>query len=1435
MTTITFSLIICFSFLFPVAGHSGVLEPSLPEPIVPETVELRPNSPFPEWIFIWKQARSAAREGNFTRAARRYQELLMRNPNISEAHWELARVSLARGLYDQAADLLDGLLPEYQDRLEVLLTMAHVQEELGQCEKALRFYMSALKNEGNNIRALSGVARCLLYEGEDKKAVPYLERLHENGKGGEELAEILAGIYYDLKLYQKVLEVLIPLVETGDPSGEALFLAAKSSASLNNADKAFLYWQELLKRGIERKEAHGWLADYYYGEKRNCRAALNHLLALHDIMSPDKNLFLRITHCYIQLNELQKGLDFVNHYLSHQSDDREALRLLVNINASLGREDQTLAALDRYFAVESRPSPEKLKQAARLYDARGRYREAIPLYKRLLQKNPNDRGLLKTLAEDLLAIGEDEGALHILNQLAVVSPEPEIYQAMADLLEKLNRCDELILVLERLHIKNPADPETIFKLISLYLDKNEDERAEVLYREVADDLLASAELLRKRGEFAIFFGMREHALRDYSRLLEMEYDREICLAGAGIAGSLGLVPELREYTALYLQKSAGLNSSSSKTADQDILRKPVFQSIGEDDYLYLAQAWRDAFLHETSRRMYRFITGDSEASGNIRSLAFFGLAGLFHQEGRMYKAEEAYRMAIVLADNPYSLMGSLVETCLEADNYEKASTWLSLMKTAGKRGGPGPGNRPAEDISPQEHFADRPRAVDWYREFLEVKMGIYRGAFRDAVARGEILLGKIPGKVNYGTGPQDGYPKKEAVHLQHRVKKLLIFAYVNLHEFERAEQLLSELESVKSPPMLPETLRFLMLREKGEGDNEIFASLLSEAEYDLGLLDNLQNIFTSLGPAGNENLLEGYADRTRQLVLDKNQGNLRAAVELGWSLMAQRKYLRTQTLCREYLQRFRDSVTMQSLAAHLNYRLHLADRALFYCNKVLVENKERADMLLLKARIIWRSDREKSLAIIMDYLDEPVNERIKTVAARKNVDLPSPPEKSFWEKYSDQVMRRERAGKQYLETVMSPEFLAGSKKEEVLAVINQYYARYRWQLLFREEFSARQALLRGEYFRAAHHFTNLINNEKHSDPSLIFDLALVYGKLGQIEDEASLFRQLKRYDPEYPGLDDEIRRNRLQLRPRLAARYSYLQEEGWDGYKAMKRSEAGVGSRFTFDPREEIELTASHIRYDPTGGVGDPLSAKRVFLSSQGRFWNQTDFKIGAGVEFLNYKNTGTGLFLCRIGRKFNDDLSASLSFERDVVADTYASLTRNIVTDHSRASLSWDISPYFSAGGDYGLVNYSDSNELDEYSLWTKCHFFGKPSYLTFTYQYSFMDADEFMVEKGTLLDDGFRTEDHPYWAPRDYWENSFSLNWRQSISNLLDEFEYPGYYSASFTVDYDERGQLRQTVEGGIYLEWARHFIGRSTIKYTASENYDVREFSLAAVYRW
>ncbi len=195
----------------------------------------------------------------------------------------------------------------------------------------------------------------------------------------------------------------------------------------------------------------------------------------------------------------------------------------------------------------------------------------------------------------------------------------------------------------------------------------------------------------------------------------------------------------------------------------------------------------------------------------------------------------------------------------------------------------------------------------------------------------------------------------------------------------------------------------------------------------------------------------------------------------------------------------------------------------------------------------------------------------------------------------------------------------------------------------------------------------------------------------------------------------------------------------------------------------------------------------------------------------------------------------ANSLYARDAVTDTLASLTRNIVAENYKGGLFLGILPRLITGGDYGYTNYSDGNEVKAYSVWASYIIIPEPTYLQFKFKYEFLDARESGDTGGPLLVDGFAALDHPYWAPTNYWKNSYNILWKHKLSADTLERGTPSYYSAEFMLDYDSQGHVIQTIKGGFFLELTRNFMLESALRLVNSDEYRDRDFTLSAIYRW
>jgi hypothetical protein len=442
--------------------------------------------------------------------------------------------------------------------------------------------------------------------------------------------------------------------------------------------------------------------------------------------------------------------------------------------------------------------------------------------------------------------------------------------------------------------------------------------------------------------------------------------------------------------------------------------------------------------------------------------------------------------------------------------------------------------------------------------------------------------------------------------------------------------------------------------------------------------------------------------------------------------------------------------------------------------------------------------------------------------------LPRDEEPGLWEKLTVAEIDR----KSVIDALMEPQALLEPGAASLNRLAVSFYARYRWHKQFVLEKIARQAVLDREYLAAANYFRSLLQ-EFPAEASLRFDLAGIYSRFGQLGHEAALYEEITAAGGDFPGLAEARQRNELKRRPQASLGYGYLREEGREGYKAIRKSWEGGGLQYSPYLQHELEVNLARLDYQGTDGDGK-IRGNRAFVSYAANINPQLLLRGGLGAELLEDGHSDTALLKLAAEGRLGDRLTGVISYDRDVMSDTLASLGRNIVQQDYRADLVLDMVPSVQVGGGYLHTDFSDDNSLKGYDLWAAYLLFFEPAFLRFSYTYDFKDTAEGR-DGGPLLPDGFSASDHPYWTPMNYWQNRFGVYFKHQLSD--DQFRrgVPRYYDLEYVVVYDEMGYALQTLKGGFLVECTPRVIFSLTTALTSGQEYRSKEFFLSAVYRW
>lgn len=1376
------SLLFCCAALLGSTAvcQAGTLGDFYKSPRLPQQTVISAQESSPQWVSFWQAARKLARAGDYPAALNQYELFLGGKMNMAQPRWEMASILLAQHQFDRAAVLLEMLLEEFPEQVEYLNGLGYAMQETGRLERAVELFEQAAEVEPENLITLTGMSESLLSLGQWQDALPYLEQLHASRTDDAALGEKLVSVYDQLRLYDRARPLAVQLADRRNASITNLRIAARICAELGQDKPAERYWRRLLDKSPAEESAHAWLAAHLE-ERGSCDEALTHLLFLLEKDGENPDILVRTGGCYLQIKEPAKALPYYEKYLKYVPRDKEASQQLVNIHAALGDESGTLAALDRYFQVEPHPSLGNLRRAARLYDGVGRYHDAIPIYRRLLELKPDDPELLGTLAQDLLAIGDDEGALETWAHLATVSPDSRtIYHMMLDLLLRLDHPEKLHDVLMRLHELEPENAAVTLRLASSFIAAGRIRKGEAVFQDVAAQELQTTELLLMRARIFEALQMADHALDDYEAALKSHDERtDLHLKSLQLAASLGKLTRARSHFA----------------AVED-------SPLAPQERLAVANAFRDGCDFDAAYLIYQEMTGDTGLDKALRCQVYVELAVSYEQQRLFYEAEQALRLAFFAdAERQSEVLARLVELKLHTGLPGDAAVWLAQMRY---------GDPPA-----RRNGAGNDR--DFLRKLMMIKQFNADGKYAAAMRRAVELRNEIKTQ-----GSSDSY---RGVAVVDRATVELARAYLGMKEYEEAEKqclLLLERETID--------FQALLLMRKiyaAQGNTEAAAgmdkTIAALAGKDLGRMLMLTRLYYETGDIAQ---MTQSAHAAREMGPD----SFSASFCLARAYSSSGQLAQARDLINSLQRDYPENQAIHALAARVAFIMGFNQEALSYSDSVLARYPDRADMQLLKARVYWRKlDWKNSFAIYDNYLNPSVSDLFIRHSSAAGLQMPQEPAPSFWQRVTFT-----RPGKgRLIDRVMSPASMAIPEQKDVNMVAVPLYSRYMWQQRFAAEMSARQLVEQRDDFQAVNQFTQLVKKYPE-DESLLFDLAGIYSRLGKLGDEALLYERIGHIDPDYPGLAEASERNRLKRMPRVSLTYHYEEENGWNGYKELRRDSADFGSWASLKPGSDVDLLLSRIKYSDVDTDND-IMANRAFIAYDANIFDRLDVHLGGGLEAADGEFDDAEIIECGLTGKVGDRLQGEFTYVRDVVADTLASLTRNIISDNYQGGLFLGLMPRLIAGGDYGYTSYSDGNEVKGYSVWASYIIFPEPTYLQFRFKYEFLDARETGDRDGPLLDDGFAAHDHPYWAPLNYWKNSYNILWKHKLSADTLERGTPSYYSAEFMLDYDSQGHVIQTVKGGFFLELTRNLMLESAIRLVNSDEYRDRDFTLSAIYRW
>lgn len=1312
------------------------------------------------WFTLWNEARDLAGKGQLTQAVTKYTELLKEKNNLEPAQWEFVQILLKMERLPEAASILEVLLETNPDSLDYLETLAEIMTKQGHSGRAAELLRHAYELSPGSMGLLEKLSRAFLKAGNSREALPYLEELHQRRPADRAVRNDLARLYYELGEDEKARTLLIATANDEDVELPMLVITARVHDRLGLQNLAVEYWKKIVARQPDNREGRDRLLKYYEQEGQGPEA-LEYLLALLE-QNPEKpGMLKRVGQIYAGMTRFSEALPYFERYIALRPDDKEVLRLVIDIHSALGNKQKSIAALDRFFTLEPEPDRDNLLQAGRLYEAGGRYEDAVKVYERILKTGPDDTEILARLARALLAAGKEEAASGIWTRLA--------------------RRQNLLAVLEELHTLEPSDQRVTQRLAFTYAEMGLLEKSRIMFEKLGREGNRNPEVLKAGAELYERMGWTGHAFETYEELMAVSPGRtEAVLPMVRLAGRLGFVERLwLHWGKLGYGDPAG---------------------AGVRERTVLAQALLDSGSLAEARRVYQTLLDEQIAPG-MKIAVLTGIAEAYRRSGLPYEAEESLREALSVNADDYGVLRRLFELKLEEGRYEDAAVWLERV-------------RDVADYSPGGGAVASGRASFPEVRLLRARLLAAEGQYRLAIKLVERLLDELA---------SSGAPGPEGLRLEAGISLCrFLLASGRADEAEEHGLLLQQ----QHPASLETSVllgRIYLAVDDPERAEEEIRRAAEQAAGDLGLLLKLVNLYRRQ---------EEYSRmiQAAESAVQGNPGSLQALLLLAEGFEADGQSGRAIEVLRRVEQKYPHHFEARVKLAGLLMESGRFAEALELCDELLAQ-ESRADLLLIKARILWsRKKWDESLEVYQQYLTPAVEQLFVENCKVLGIEPPPAEKRSIWE-----MVRSGKTGEKiFLDRVMTSAFAVSQDRQDRLYTVaaSPLYSRYCWQEHFNLEMKGRRSVDRREYFAAGHYFEELVEKFPH-DASLQFDLAGLYSRLGDLGKEEALYERIAGINAAYPGLSEARERNRLKLKPRSSINYGYRKEEGREGYKALRSEWQGLSFWVSPKPGQGLDLSLKRINYQATD-FERKVKATRGELLYNTALAERLELSLGGGFESLDNGHPDAALVRCGLKAGVGNRINTKISFERDLIHDTTASLTRSITRHAFNAAASMDLVPGLSAGGQYTLIDYSDDNRTNGYDFWASYLFLTDPVTLELKYQYDFKESDQGSIP-GPLQPDGFARDDHPYWSPQNYWQNRFSLAFKHRLSDEPYGRGVPSYYSAEYSVSYDSRGYAIQAWKGGVFFELTPHFMLEASAGITSSQEYRDRSISCFVVYRW
>ena len=332
-----------------------------------------------------RRAISFHKNGQLDQAEEIYKNVLISDPQQSDAQYLLGIISLNKGNYEAAIKLIDKAITIDPTKAPYYNDCAQAYTALGNTENAINYYKKAITLNKNNIEAYNNIGNIFREIGEHEQAIIHLKKAIDLDSTFTEGHYNLALTYNENNDYKNAVFYYNKTIEI-NPN----FFAAYNNLGLiykknHDIETAFQYFKQAISINPKYLDAYSNLG-YTYLLYANTDEAFRNFKIILNIEPTYIKAYMGMAIVMRHLNKQNEAISQLKKALSIKPDDPNVLSALGQTLTELGKKEKAI----KYFenAIKIKPSSYGAIYMLALINPESKYLTTIK--KSLKNNNLND-------------------------------------------------------------------------------------------------------------------------------------------------------------------------------------------------------------------------------------------------------------------------------------------------------------------------------------------------------------------------------------------------------------------------------------------------------------------------------------------------------------------------------------------------------------------------------------------------------------------------------------------------------------------------------------------------------------------------------------------------------------------------------------------------------------------------------------------------------------------------------------------------------------------------------------------------------------------------------------------------------------------------------------------------------------------------------------